>query len=164
VRGLDWTLTEARIAQYAAAAGALAQDLDLPAPGRGVRLMLAGGQVLTGELIGFGASFIVFRQGVEEPPAQVFTMLITSVTDAQGRKVDGRRLEERLTSGPVPLVAGVLLEHEGATREVAYQDVVALGRVTSPDKGSRTGHIVGLVLDAIVISSHWWCGACYNSY
>ena len=155
-RGLDWTLTEARISRYKIAGGALAHDLALPALGRGARLALTRGAVAAGELIGYGPDFIIFREEEEKPPVRVSLDRIVSLADFEGRTVTGPRLAELLSTAQPPVVAGVQLERGNRTTIVPYEDVVAVGRLVTPAKAKEVGLLVGSIVDAIAIATLWW--------
>jgi len=166
-RGLDWTLTDTRLSQYAAISGPLARELDLPAPGEAVRVTLAGsGSTQTGELLGYGGDFLVLSGTDGAPPTRVLTTSMRSLADAEGRTLSRRELSERLARGEVPLVAGLRLEQDGASEEIPFDEVAAIGRVTTPNRGKVTGLLVGLLIDAIVIPRTLppFCDSCISGY
>ena len=158
-QGLDLTVTEARIPQYQASARDLAETLGLPGPGPGARVALTRGAEATGELIGYGPDFVVFRErGGSRRSASRWTASCGWPTPT-GRTITGPVLEERLQTAGVRLLARVRLEQADVTTLVPYEDVVGVGYVVSPSSGKAIGLIVGTVLDVLYIAT--WALCCY---
>jgi hypothetical protein len=58
------------------------------------------------------------------------------------------------------------LEQGGGTSDVELGKVVAIGRVTTPNRGKVTGLLIGLLIDAILIPRTVppFCESCVSSY
>ncbi len=156
-QGLDLTVTEARIPQYQASARDLAEKLGLPGPGPGARVALTRGAEATGELIGYGPDFVVFREREGKPPVVVSLDRIVRLAGADRRTITGPVLEELLRTAGVRLLARVRLEQADVTTLIPYEDVVGMGYVVSPSSGKETGLIVGAVLDVLYIAAMALC-------
>jgi hypothetical protein len=161
-RGLDWALTDDRIARYEVSGRALANDLGLPAPGPGARLALTRGEVASGELLGFGADFVVFREDEQRMPVRVSLDRVESLADAAGRTATGPSLGELLATAQIPVEAGLRLEQENGTTLVAHRDIAAVGQLVSPHSGRNRGVVIGAALDALVIGIMVGCNDCWG--
>jgi hypothetical protein len=152
--GLVWTRPEVYGPQYAAAREALASEVGLPALGPGARLVLANANMETGQYLGLGPGFASFQRLDRREPSRVELDLISSLGDAEGRTISGERLRALVSTGRVPLLAGLLVEQAGAKQVVPFEDVTTVGRFVKSNKGKKTGLLVGLAVDvAIVIAS-----------
>jgi hypothetical protein len=156
-RGLDWTLTDARLSLYESQGADIARNLALPAPGPGASLSFRAG-VVSGRLFGYGPRFVVFREEPEGVPVRVFLGPVVELTDAEGRKVTGSRLREVLGAEPVPVIAGLRLEQAGQSVVFLSEDIAAVARLETPSKGKAIGFAIGALVDTVVVTSwinHW---------
>jgi hypothetical protein len=152
--GLVWARPEEYGPRYATARQALAGEAALPALGAGARVAVTSGSLATGGYLGLGPGFVSFQPADRREPSRVDLDHVVSLTDAEGRTIAGERLRTLVSSGRVPLLAGLLVEQAGGKQVVPFEDVTTVGRVVKSNKGKKTGLLVGVAVDvALVVAS-----------
>ena len=150
--GLMWARPEEYGPRYETARHSLGAEGPLPALGPGARLVTADGKMVTGEYLGLGPGLVMFREADQPQPGRVDLDRVVSLADAGGRTITGERLRPLVSSGRVPLQAGLLLELPGGRQVVPYEEVTSVSRVVKSNTGKKTGLLVGLGVDVALVT------------
>ena len=150
--GLTWARPEEYEPRYETARQSLGAEGPLPALGPGARLVTADGKMATGEYLGLGPGLVSFREAAQPQPGRVDLDRVVSLTDAAGRTITGESLRLLVSSGRVPLEAGLLLESAGARQVVPFEEVTTVSRVVKSNTGKKTGLLIGLAVDVAVVT------------
>jgi hypothetical protein len=151
--GLTWARPEEYGLRYEAARQRLGDEGPLPALGPGARLVTGDGKMVTGEYLGLGPGLVMFREADQPQPGRVDLDRVVSLADAGGRTIPGERLRPLVSSGRVPLQAGLLLERPGGRQVVPYEEITTVSRVTRSNTGKKTGLLVGLAVDVALVTA-----------
>ena len=159
--GLEWTRPEVYGPRYEAARKKLEPELQLPALGPGARVVVTEGGTATGDLRGIGPGFVRFLEA-GLPEMSIKTHRIVTLADALGHRVSGDAIDKLLAERRLPTLTALRIETAGANQVVDHVDVVGVSRLVTPSSGKKTGLLIGLAVDVVVVSiaaygaSHMW--------
>lgn len=148
-RGLQWTPAATYAAAYDVARAGPAPGL--PRLGPGATLVKTSRKSVRGEYVGLGPGFVAFSPVGGRLEAFDVEQLL-ALTDASGGRIESQQVRLLLEQRKVPLVTAIALEQPGGRKLVDSGDVASVTRLGRHSEATKTGTIVGAVLDVAAVT------------
>lgn len=148
-RGLPWTPAAIYAAAYDVARAGPAPGL--PRLGPGATLVKTSRKSVRGEYVGLGPGFVAFSPAGGRLEAFDLEQLL-ALTDASGGRIESDQVRLLLEQRKVPLVSAIALEQPDGKKLVDSGDVASVTRLGRHSEATRTGTMVGAVLDVATVT------------